>query len=134
MQNDTQKLIEAYYQAFNAGDMPKFLSLLDDQVVHDINQGGQERGKEVFEKFMQRMNRSYKEQVKSLVVMVSESGTRAAAEFIIEGEYLATDSGLPEAHGQKYSLPCGAFFEVKNGKITRITNYYNLQDWLKQVR
>jgi hypothetical protein len=30
-------------------------------------------------------------------------------------------------------LPAGAFFELKDGKISRVTNYYNLNDWIAQV-
>ncbi len=65
--------------------------------------------------------------------MINEDGSRASAEFIVEGTYLATDKELPEAKHQHYQLPCGAFFEIRNHKIMRVTNYYNLQDWLKQV-
>ena len=43
-----KQLIEQYYQAFNNGDMDTFLSLLTDDVLHDINQGGREQGKEAF--------------------------------------------------------------------------------------
>ena len=43
--------------------------------------------------------------------MVDATGTRAAAEFMVEGEYLATDAGLPPARGQRYRLPAGAFFD-----------------------
>jgi steroid delta-isomerase-like uncharacterized protein len=49
------------------------------------------------------------------------------------GEYLATDEGLPEANGQTYVLPAGAFFTLRDGRVARISNYYNLQDWLAQV-
>lgn len=126
-------VIRAYYDAFNAGDMDAFLALLDDEVVHDINQGERQVGKKKFASFMQHMNRSYKEELTNMVVMGSEDGTRGAAEFIVNGEYLATDEGLPEASGQKYVLPAGAFFELKNGKVARITNYYNLNDWIAQV-
>ena len=28
----------------------------------------------------------------------------------------------------------GAFFEVRDGRIQRVSNYYNLEDWLAQVR
>lgn len=129
----TNELINTYYAAFNAGDMPRFLDLLDDAVVHDINQGAREIGKHAFSRFMQQMNRSYRETLSNIVVMVSADGTRAAAEFVVNGEYLASDTGLPPAHGQTYTLPAGAFFEVRDGKIARVTNYYNLQDWLHQV-
>lgn len=133
MQNTT-KLIQQYYDSFNRQDMETFLNCLSDNVVHDINQGGSEIGKDKFSKFMDHMNHCYKENIKDLVIMVSDNGHHAAAEFVIEGTYLTTDSGLPEAKGQKYSLTVGAFFKIKDGKIERVTNYYNLKDWLKQVQ
>ncbi len=113
--------------------MKAFLDLLTDDVVHDINQGGQEVGKQAFAQFMERMNRHYKEKAVELEIAANEMGTRASAEFFIEGTYLATDLGLPEAKGQKYRLRCGAFFELKGGKICRVTNYYNLRNWLAEV-
>jgi len=68
-----------------------------------------------------------------MVVMASADGLRAAAEFVVLGEYIKTDEGLPAANGQKYKLPAGAFFEIRANKVARITNYYNLQDWIAQV-
>lgn len=133
MQAATLDVIRHYYAAFNAGDMPMFLGLLTEDVSHDINQSGRETGREAFAAFMQRMNSSYREQIINLTVFASEDGSRAAAEFTVLGEYLKTDEGLPPATGQKYTLPAGAFFDIRDGKIARISNYYNLQDWLRQV-
>jgi steroid delta-isomerase-like uncharacterized protein len=132
-QQDSIKLVEQYYAAFNGGDMETFLNLLTDDVIHDINQGKREVGKEEFKKFMGGMNDSYKEQLVDMVIMATPDGKRAAAEFVVLGEYLTTDEGLPEAKGQKYRLPAGAFFEIRDNKVARITNYYNLQDWIDQV-
>ncbi|MGR9089957.1 MAG: ketosteroid isomerase-related protein [Gammaproteobacteria bacterium] len=129
----TTELINTYYAAFNAGDMPRFLDLLHDDVVHDINQGEREVGKDAFARFMLLMNQNYRETLTDIVVMAHTDGARAAAEFVVNGEYLASDEGLPPAHGQTYTLPAGAFFDVLDGKIARVTNYYNLQDWLRQV-
>ncbi len=125
--------IRAYYDAFNAGDMDRFLSLLTDDVAHDINQGTRQTGKDAFAKFMDHMNRCYREELTDIVVMVNEDGTRGAAEFIVNGTYLSTDEGLPEAMGQTYRLPAGAFFEIRDGKVARISNYYSLPDWIAQV-
>jgi steroid delta-isomerase-like uncharacterized protein len=125
--------IRAYYDAFNRQDMDAFLALLTDDVVHDINQGERQVGKQVFATFMQHMNHCYKENLTDMVIMASEDGKRASAEFVVNGEYLATDEGLPEANGQTYVLPAGAFFELKDGKVARVTNYYNLNDWIAQV-
>lgn len=134
MSDNTRALIERYYAAFNAGDMETFLDLLTEDVIHDVNQGLRERGREAFVAFMQRMNRSYREQIVDLVVLSEPSGQRAAAEFTVLGSYIATDAGLPEASGQPYRLPAGAFFDLREGKVARVTNYYNLQDWLSQVQ
>ncbi|ERH48095.1 hypothetical protein O203_19490 [Ectopseudomonas chengduensis] len=127
------ELVQAYYAAFNAGDMPAFLDLLADDVVHDINQGERQVGKATFAAFMDKMNRCYRERLADIVVMQNAAGDRAAAEFVVRGEYLADDEGLPPANGQTYVLPAGAFFEIKNGKVARISNYYNLNDWVAQV-
>lgn len=129
----TTNLIKQYYDAFNRQDMESFLDCLSDNVVHDINQGGCQKGKDAFSKFMGHMNHCYKEIAMDIVIMVNDDGSRAAAEFIIEGTYLATDQGLPEAKQQHYRLPVGAFFNIENDKISRVTNYYNMQDWLNQV-
>ncbi|PPC89213.1 MAG: isopropylmalate/homocitrate/citramalate synthase [Methylobacter sp.] len=133
MNQDSISLIEQYYAAFNQGDMDTFLSLLTDDVIHDINQGRREIGKDAFKQFMACMNNNYKEQLVDMVIMATADGQRAAAEFVVLGEYLKTDEGLPEANGQTYRLPAGAFFEIRDGKVARITNYYNLQDWIAQV-
>jgi steroid delta-isomerase-like uncharacterized protein len=133
MTGESEKLIQAYYDAFNAKDVNGFLALLDEDVVHDINQGRRERGKQAFSVFLARMNRCYDEQIVDLVIMTNPDGIHVAAEFQVVGKYVATDAGLPAARGQPYRLPAGAFFEVKDGNVTRISNTYNLHDWLKQV-
>ncbi|MFD0892526.1 nuclear transport factor 2 family protein [Luteolibacter ambystomatis] len=126
-------LLSRYYAAFNSGDRETFFSLLADDVVHDLNQGGSETGVEVFRAFMTRMDRCYRERLEDLVIFANEDGSRAAAEFTVHGTYLATDEGLPEAAGQTYVLPAGAFFTLREGKVARVTMYYNLQEWLRQV-
>ena len=133
-QSDTTRLVEAYYAAFNAGDRAAMLALLTDDVAHDLNQGARETGRDAFAGFMQRMDASYRERLADIVVMASADGRRAAAEYVVHGEYLADDAGLPPANGQRYVLPGGAFFEIADGRIARVSNYYNLEDWLAQVR
>jgi len=131
--SDASSLIERYYAAFNAGDREGMLACLTDDVAHDVNQGGRETGREAFRAFLARMRRCYREQLRDVVVMTSADGARAAAEYVVHGEYLADDEGLPPARGQRYVLPGGAFFELRDGRIARVSNYYNLADWIAQV-
>lgn len=127
-------LILGYYAAFNRGDWAAMLALLTDDVAHDLNQGARETGRDAFAAFLARMDRSYREQLRDIVVMASPDGARAAAEYVVHGEYLVADDGLPPANGQKYALPGGAFFDLHEGKIARVTNYYNLRGWIAQVK
>lgn len=131
--SSTVALIETYYAAFNAGDSEAFLALLTEDVRHDVNQGARERGKDAFRAFAERMSRCYRERIAEISITTNLDGTRAAAEYVVHGTYVATDEGLPEAQGQRYELPGGAFFEIRDGRVARVTNYYNLEDWIAQV-
>lgn len=125
--------ISAYYDAFNAGDTAAMEALLTDDFEHHVNEGNVRKGVEKFREFNAHMTRSYRETLTDLVVMANDAGTRAAAEFVVNGVYLQTDDGLPEARGQTYILPAGTFFTLRDGRIQRVTTYYNLADWIAQV-
>jgi steroid delta-isomerase-like uncharacterized protein len=129
----TKKLIEAYYAAFNAGDADGMLALIGPGFVHEVSQGAVRKGRTKFAEFLSHMNDSYREKLSDIAVMTNADGSRAAAEFKLKGKYLETDPGLPAAKGQPYTLRVGAFFEVADGKITRVSTHYNLKDWVRQV-
>lgn len=129
----SRQIIQAYYDAFNRGDAAAMLALLSDDVEHHVNEGAVRRGKALFAEFCSHMGVSYRETLTDIEIFTNGEGTRAAAEFVVNGEYLKTDPGLPEAKGQRYVLPGGSFLALRDGKITRVTTYYNLQDWIAQV-
>ena len=134
----TLALLTRYYAAFNAGNAETMLACLTEDVAHDINEGATQHGKAAFRDFLAHMDRCYAEQLEDLVIMASDDGMRGSAEFTVHGTYKATDAngdegGLPEARGQTYVLPAGAFFAVRDGLISRVTVYYNLADWMRQV-
>lgn len=131
---DAKAVISAYYDAFNSRDTDAMLALMTDDVEHHVNEGQIRRGKDLFAEFNAHMTRCYRENLTDLVVFGSGDGRRGAAEFTVNGTYLATDEGLPEANGQTYRLPGGGFFSLRDGRISRVTTYYNLADWLRQVR
>ena len=130
---DAKAVLRRYFDAFNAGDKAGMLAELSDDVAHHVNEGKVRTGKDLFSQFCDHMEHCYQETLTDMVIFGSDDGTRAAAEFVVNGKYLATDPGLPEAKGQTYVLPAGSFMTLKDGKITRVTTYYNLADWLRQV-
>jgi steroid delta-isomerase-like uncharacterized protein len=125
--------VRAYFEAFNRGDTPAMLACLSDDVRHHVNEGQVRTGKDAFRDFCTHMSRCYREELTDMVIFEAEGGTRAAAEYIVNGTYLETDAGLPEARGQTYRLPAGSFFSLEDGLITRVVTYYNLADWTAQV-
>lgn len=126
-------LIAAYYDAFNAGRTDDMLAFLHDDVEHHVNEGKIRHGRDRFAEFNAHMTECYRETLTDMVIMANDAGDRAAAEFVVNGTYLKTDPGLPKASGQTYRLPAGAFFTIRDGRIARVTTYYNLADWMAQV-
>lgn len=130
----TQDIVMAYYAAFNNKDYAAMLSLVADDVVHEPNQGTPRHGKALFETFVARMDECYAETLADIVYLEAPGHRdRAAVQFVVHGRYLQGEAGLPAAHGQSYVLPAAAFLEITEGKITRITTYYNLEHWIQLV-
>jgi steroid delta-isomerase-like uncharacterized protein len=128
-----KEIISTYLTAFNNGDTATMLDLVSDDIAHHTNQGPIRTGKTAFAEFNAHMTRCYREQLKDIIIFTSDDPTRAAAEFTVHGTYLATDDGLPEANRQTYQIPAASFLTLTNQKISRITTYYNLPDWIQQV-
>ena len=126
-------IVLAYYQAFNRGDWNAMCSLVAEDVAHDVNQGERQTGRESLRAFLKHAATCQREELRHIIVMATYDGSRVAAEFEVRGTYLAADQGDPPAHGQSYALPGGAFFELARGRIVRITTYYNLSEWRRQV-
>lgn len=127
------EIVKSYYAAFNAKNWNGMLNLVSDEIIHEPNEGETRTGIELFRAFLQKMDTAYNETLTDLCFFQGEDSNRIAVEFTVNGIYQETDPGLPEAHGQNYVLPAGAFLNVENGKITRITTYYNLELWIKLV-
>jgi steroid delta-isomerase-like uncharacterized protein len=130
---DALALITRYYDAFNAGNVAGMLDCLTDDIEHRVNEGAPRMGRAKFAEFCGHMGVSYREELRDMVIFATDDGTRAAAEFVVHGTYLQTDPGLPQANGQTYILPAGGFFEVHDSRISRITTFYNFNDWIAQV-
>lgn len=133
MHEATKTLLERYYAAFNARDIDAMCDLLADDVVYNINQGQHEEGKEAFIGCMQEMNANCPEHVFDIEIMTNADGTRAAAEFTVLGVYVAESADSPPELDQTYRLMGGAFFEIHDGRISRVSAYYSPSTYLAQL-
>ncbi len=125
--------VQQYYSSFNQKDWNGMLALVHPEVRHQPNQGDQRLGIEKFTEFLGMMDESYEETLTEMVFFTEPENNRVAVEFVVNGIYKKGEEGFPEAHGQTYVLPAAAFLEVRNGKISRVTTYYNLPLWISLV-
>jgi steroid delta-isomerase-like uncharacterized protein len=125
--------VKKYYTAFNQQDWEGMLALVHPEVRHEPNQGEPRLGKDKFKEFLKGMDEAYQELLTEMVFFTEPSGKRIAVEFTVNGIYKKGEAGFPPAHGQSYELPAAAFLEVQEGKIIRISTYYNLPLWTRLV-
>jgi steroid delta-isomerase-like uncharacterized protein len=126
-------IVRQYYAHFNNRNWQGMLDLLHTEIRHEPNQGDPRIGIEKFTEFLKMMDDSYEETLTEMVFFAEPNDVRVAVEFTVNGIYKKGEEGLPAAHGQSYVLPAAAFLEVKDGKIARVTTYYNLPLWISLV-
>ena len=127
------EIVKQYYTSFNQKNWDGMLSLLHPKVRHEANQGDVRIGIDKFTEFLQKMDESYEETLTEMIFFTEPSDSRVAVEFVVNGIYKKEEEGLPKANGQTYVLPAAAFLEVKEGKISRVTTYYNLPLWIELI-
>ncbi len=127
MHKAAKRLVERYYEALNNRDIDALLEMLSEDVIFDVNCGQREVGKQAFGRCVRQLSVSYQEHIFDIEIMTNDNGCRVAAEFMVLGICMdETDpGGEPPDLGQTYRLPGGAFFEVENGKIIRVSANYN---------
>lgn len=127
------EIVQNYYAAFNAKNWAGMLALVAPDIRHEPNQGEARVGLEKFTEFLGMMDTSYEETLTDMVFFTEPSGQRIAVEFTVNGIYKQGEEGMPEAHGQSYTLPAAAFVEVSDEKISRVTTFYDLPLWISLV-
>ena len=104
--------VKAYFDAFNLGDVDGMLACLSDDVAHHVNEGQIRVGKKKFAEFCAHMNRCYRETLTDMVIFEAQGSTRAAAEYIVNGTYLAPATtpcrALPAALPWRSRARCSA--------------------------
>lgn len=126
-------VVTTYYDRFNQKDWNGMLALVSPDIRHEPNQGEARLGLEKFTEFVHHMDDSYDEKLTDMVFFTEPDGKRVAVEFVVNGVYKKAEEGLPAATNQTYVVPAAAFLEVADDKITRVTTYYNLPQWIKAV-
>lgn len=132
--SDVYKAVaEAYYTAYNAEDVEGQIKLMTDDVVYHSNSDKIRTGAKAYRKYTIGLFKEIDEKCIDIKYFVDETQGVVTAQSRAEGKYVTSSDGLPKAKGQKYNIPVVEVFEIKNGKISKLTTYYNEDLWKTQI-
>jgi steroid delta-isomerase-like uncharacterized protein len=133
MSAEIEKMMGDYLAAWNAHDVEKILTFFtDDAVYEDVATGKVSKGKKEIKDFLSSTVTSFPD-VKIEVKSGFDNGEQGAAEWVMSGTF--THSNIPgvPATGKKFSVRGASINAFKGGKISGVTDYWNLASFLQQV-
>jgi steroid delta-isomerase-like uncharacterized protein len=104
----------------------------DDCIKEDIAIGKATRGKEEMKALISGAFTAMPDMNIELVTIFN-SGNWAATEWTMSGSYSNNFPGMPPATGKKFSVRGASIMELRNGEISRISDYWNYASLLEQV-
>ncbi len=132
MASDVEKMMMDYLAAMNAHDLEKILTFFTDDCVYDcMPMGKVSHGKKELKDFLSSTFADmpdFKIETKSGF----NAGDWGAAEWVMSGTLAHSNiPGVPT--GKSFSVRGASITELRGGKISRNTNYWNLASMLQQV-
>ena len=120
----SRQLVLRYFDAINNQELDALSLLTSEDVLHDLQASDRRVGQQDLMEFFSQAYARCREHVFDIEVMVSVDGHRAAAEFTVLGIPLSGgEHGAAFGTGQTCRLHGGTFFEIRDDRIARISNY-----------
>lgn len=127
-----KRVAKDYIGAWNSHDADKIASFFtDDCVYEDLAFGMVARGKKEIKDFI-KVTFVWSPDLKFELKSFFSAGGRTATEWVMTGTHAGELPGMP-ATGKSFSLRGVSISELREGKISRNTDYYNLVSFLQQV-
>ena len=130
---ELKAISEAYYTAYNAEDIEGQIKIMADDVIYHSNSDKIRTGTQAYRKYTEGLFKEIDEKCIDIKYFVDEAQGVVTAQSRAEGKYVTSSDGLPKAKGQKYNIPVVEVFEIKSGKISKLTTYYNEDLWKTQI-
>lgn len=126
------KWIEDLFAAWQPFDEEKVFSFhTPDFAFEDVARGTVIRGHEAFRVFVKELFSGFPD-AKWELLSSFESGDRACVEHIMTGTHKGDLPGLP-ATGKAISIRMAEVYELKDGKISKASEYYDGMTMLQQL-
>ena len=126
------KLNDAWLDALNAHDVEGVVACFtDDAVFTDIGTGQVARGRDELRRSVEGLFVTFGDLRIERTSSVTD-GTSLAHEFTMSGVHSGSVPGL-EATGKSFSTSGAIVCQLRDGKFSRATEYWNMADLLTQV-
>ncbi len=128
-----EEMLKDENAAWNTHDVEKIATFYtDDCVKEDLAVGAATRGKEEMKALIHRAFIAIPNMTIELQTTFN-SGNWAASEWLMSGTYSSNFPGMPPATGKPFSVRGATIMELRNGKISRTSDYWNYASFLQQV-
>ena len=133
MSDQIEEILRGENAAWNAHDVERIAAFYtDDCFKEDIAVGKATRGKEEMKTLIGGAFRAIPDMKIELVTLFYRGGW-AATEWTMSGSYSSDYPGFPLAGGRRFSVRGASIMELRDGKISRISDYWNFTSFLQQV-
>jgi steroid delta-isomerase-like uncharacterized protein len=133
MTANIEEMLKDENAAWNSHDVDKIAAFYtDDCIKEDVAVGAATRGKEEMKALLRRAFMAIPDMTIELKVLF-HSGNWAASERVMSGTYSRNFPGMPPATGKRFSVQGASIMQLRNGKISRIADYWNFASFLQQV-
>jgi steroid delta-isomerase-like uncharacterized protein len=130
---DIKKMLGEYMLAWNSHDVDKILSFFtDDGIYEDVALGIVKHGKKEIVEFTNSMLLDSPD-VKFELKSVFGTGDWVGSEWVMSATFVHSSIPTMPATGKTFSIRCASILQLRKGKISRETDYYNLATLLQQI-
>ena len=132
VRSTAQGLVEHWASVWSSRNVAKVVSIFtDDCVYEDVTMGAVNHGKTELETFARAIFEAFPDFTIYLTSQF-DAGSWAGAEWTMSGTHKGDLPGLP-ATGKRFSIRGATVFELQGGKIRRVSDYWDMVSFLKQI-
>ena len=127
--SEVRSVVDKSWKAICTANWDALAAVTHDDIVMEFSEGTFVRGREDCRAFWQYYLGNYHMHVVHMNII--PEGDTAAVEAALELTYHTTKPGMPEACGQKVTIPAAVFVTLRDGKVQRSRFVYSLADWMR---
>jgi len=126
-------IVAQFIENYNEKQWRNLFNVLDKHVILEQNEIAVIQGIQAFDSFICKMTHAFDERLFDIHYYYSTTcASKLSTQYQVEGYYKNGNFKRP-ANNQHYSITRYSFFEISNGKITKISTFFNRKKMIDQI-